>query len=449
MPSNLEDLPSQPQRYLKDLNQPGSTGGLPRYDGKGMAIDESKIKFSDTWASVLMDLVRGLAAVLVLLEHWRNIFFVDYFEIPAHRAYFAAPYLLTSAGHQAVVIFFVLSGYLISRSIFSMFGRHAWSWKVYLTHRLVRLWVVLIPGLLLCALWDQIGLSRQIAPALYGGANFNHLTPAIAPVHKLSVFFGNLFFLQTIRTPPFGSDGALWSLANEFWYYILFPLALISFRRHAKLPQRLLSISLLAFLTWFLPAQILGMGLIWLCGTALALAPTLRVGPRARVCATLLYTPILFLLAKKQHLSPAIDQYGDYLLAIATFFFLWILLSARTVVPHSAGVRCIRELSRFSYTLYIVHTPILILLVALVAGDNRWVPTPMHVLAALGILCFVVHYAYLVASLTEFRTDILRGWIERCFGIAPRDTSAIAAAPEPDIVIEKTSPGSPKPLIIG
>ena len=36
----------------------------------------------------------------------------------------------------------------------------------------------------------------------------------------------NAFFLQTIVGPTFGSNGPLWSLAYEWWYYVLFPLAL-------------------------------------------------------------------------------------------------------------------------------------------------------------------------------------------------------------------------------
>jgi peptidoglycan/LPS O-acetylase OafA/YrhL len=36
----------------------------------------------------------------------------------------------------------------------------------------------------------------------------------------------NAFFLQTIAGPTFGSNGPLWSLAYEWWYYVLFPLVL-------------------------------------------------------------------------------------------------------------------------------------------------------------------------------------------------------------------------------
>ena len=37
-------------------------------------------------------------------------------------------------------------------------------------------------------------------------------------------FAGNALFLQTILVPVLGTNGPLWSLAYEFWYYAVFPL---------------------------------------------------------------------------------------------------------------------------------------------------------------------------------------------------------------------------------
>lgn len=38
-----------------------------------------------------------------------------------------------------------------------------------------------------------------------------------------AVLLGNLLFLQTKITQEFGSNGPLWSLFSEFWYYVLVP----------------------------------------------------------------------------------------------------------------------------------------------------------------------------------------------------------------------------------
>jgi len=48
----------------------------------------------------------------------------------------------------------------------------------------------------------------------------------------------NLGFVQTVSVPVYGTNGPLWSLANEFWYYVMFSLiavAAIQRRWHAWL----------------------------------------------------------------------------------------------------------------------------------------------------------------------------------------------------------------------
>ncbi len=51
-----------------------------------MSVTIEKPAFKDTTASVLLDLLRGLAALLVLLGHWRNLLFMDYPQLTAHKA---------------------------------------------------------------------------------------------------------------------------------------------------------------------------------------------------------------------------------------------------------------------------------------------------------------------------------------------------------------------------
>jgi peptidoglycan/LPS O-acetylase OafA/YrhL len=387
-------------------------------------IVQQGTEINKTNASVLLDLARGIAAVLVLLQHWRNIFFIDYPQISAHRPLFALPYLLTSAGHQAVVIFFVMSGYLITGSIFRMLERGTWSWITYLLHRLIRLWVVLLPGLVLCLFWDHIGLHTHLAPALYSGVASNHMTPNVGQGLTLKIFIENVFFLQGVTTTALGSDVALWSLSNEFWYYLLFPLGLFAVYRapnfKISLGSRVLCAVTFLALAWFLRTAILLLFPIWLGGALLTKLPVLRIGTRTRLVSTAAYVAIIFYFARGR---PNFGTNPDYILGIFTALFFWIVLSAQGKAKPSPGVHASRELARFSYTLYVVHMPFLVLIVALVVGDGRWTPNLPHFLEGCGILLLTLVYAYGVASLTEFRTDTLRRWIEARFNIGGRDTS--------------------------
>ena len=376
---------------------------------------KTSIRFVDTWASVHLDLLRWVAAVLVLLDHFRNLFFVDFPSLTVHRNWMILPYGLSSAGHQSVVCFFVLSGYFIGGSVFSSVARNKWQWGGYLLRRFVRLWIVLLPTLLLCLLWDKLGMYLGHAPALYAGQVENHLLPNIASVISPSIFFGNLLFVQTILTPVFGSDGALWSLAYEFWYYILFPLAFIAISRHAKVSQRIVCGALGLVVAWFVRGPILVSFPMWLAGAALVKwkppvfsASTGRV---VRIAATLIYFPIFFGIGR---IHVASGVWNDYLLTLATVLYVWLLLSHREPFrPGAIAVEASREGARFSYTLYAAHTPVLVLLTSLIVGDSRWYPSVRTLLFGLGLLVAVLAYAWVLAFLTEFRTDAVRGRIEK------------------------------------
>ncbi|HWW96268.1 MAG TPA: acyltransferase [Edaphobacter sp.] len=384
------------------------------------ATRSQSVPFSATWASVHFDLLRGLAAFFVLFEHWRNLFFVDYPQITAYRLPFAIFYALASAGHQSVIVFFVLSGYFIGGTVFRSVERNQWAWSGYLLRRLVRLWTVLVPALLLCLFWDRLGIHLRLAPALYTGHVANNMVGDVAPALTVRVFFGNLFFLQTIRTTMFGSDGALWSLANEFWYYLLFPLGLIALWRTRRLSYRLLCATLFVITAWFIGSAMFMAFPIWLAGVALFKLPPPAFSPRTarylRIGSSLLYVPIFFAFGRLPWIA---GNNRDYLLTVITTLFLWILLSANTPHPsRTRAVRASREFARFSYTLYAAHVPFLVFLTALIVVNSRWYPNSKTLTLGLGTLLAALIYSWVLAFLTEFRTDTLRQRLEHLFGLA-------------------------------
>jgi peptidoglycan/LPS O-acetylase OafA/YrhL len=249
----------------------------------------------------------------------------------------------------------------------------------------------------------------------------------VAPRHTPTVFLQNLFFLQVAVAEPFGSDTALWSLAYEFWFYILFPLGLFTFARQTRPRARILFAALLLAIAWF-GRVYLPLFPVWLAGALLAAISTPRLPSAARWIATLAYVPFFFLCAS----NILSVWYIDYLLAIATFFFVWILLSATGEAKPSLGVRATRELARFSYTSYVVHAPFLLFITALVLGEGRWQPTFINLLKAGGVITIVLAYAYAVASVTEFHTDTLRRSIERRWKVLrPVSLSPPAWQPRP------------------
>ena len=161
---------------------------------------------------------------------------------------------------------------------------------------------------------------------LYCGDDLNHLGICVRDTLSLRVFFGNLFFLQTIRVPTLGSDIALWSLAYEFWYYLLFPLGLLMIVGRRSVKTRA-SYAVVFAAMLFLVGSVVGILFpVWLLGAALVFVPPPKVGRRMRGLCCVLYVPIVFLLAKERSFSVAI---ADDLLGCATFLLVWVLLSAR------------------------------------------------------------------------------------------------------------------------
>jgi peptidoglycan/LPS O-acetylase OafA/YrhL len=79
-------------------------------------------------------------------------------------------------------------------------------------------------------------------------------------------------------------------------------------------------------------------------------------------------------------------------------------------------VRTARGLARFSYTLYVMHLPVLVFAAAVLVGTVRWSVSPVHVAVAAAVLLATTLYALGVATLTEFHTDRVRRWVELWLG---------------------------------
>ena len=141
---------------------------------------------------------------------------------PVYVWWFAASFEL---GHQAVLGFFVMSGYLVGGSVLASIRKGKDFLREYAIHRFARIYVVTVPALILTFIVDSFG--RKFLP----NTDFYDL-PLFAGHYSASVFIGNVLNFQEIHTPTYGTNSPLWSLACEFWYYITFPLLLAPLARN-------------------------------------------------------------------------------------------------------------------------------------------------------------------------------------------------------------------------
>ncbi len=159
-----------------------------------------------------LDWIRGIAAFLVFLTHLRGEYFVKWSDLAVDSQNFVnfVLFSLTRLGRESVVIFFVLSGYLVGGMAARQFLAARFSILRYFIARLTRLYVVLIPALFLTLLFDSLDSASTLANS------------GVVP------FLINFFFLQEILGAPYGSNAPLWSLSYEWWYYCAFGFALVA-----------------------------------------------------------------------------------------------------------------------------------------------------------------------------------------------------------------------------
>jgi peptidoglycan/LPS O-acetylase OafA/YrhL len=316
----------------------------------------------------------------------------------------------------------VLSGFLVGRTVLRPVWSKTWSLKRYLVHRLTRLEVVLIPALILCWILDATGIHIfRSSPVYMGTAGLVVLPYNVAETLNLHVFFGNIAFLQTVFVHTFGSDDPLWSLTNEFWYYILFPCIAICLAGEFGRIKRIIALTLLIglfALFWIRPGNnILGGFVVWLFGAALAVLPPPRwLATKYHSLAIAVAIALVVLQLMMTYIPFVIETNWDqdYILGALFAGLMYVSLhDPRPVSDHYR--RTAKYAAGMSYTLYVTHMHVLVFIAAWLGG--RWLPDSRHLIIASGILCIPIAYAIAVSMLFERNTDRVRKKIEAIVGL--------------------------------
>jgi len=153
--------------------------------------------------SLYLDFIRFSAAMLVFISH-----------VPS----FAGGWLwqFSGFGHEAVVIFFVLSGFVIA---YVVFDRKESALK-YTVSRLTRIYSVAIPALLITFALYYVG--QEINPGAFSVINDRLEDPLRTVITALT--FTNQSWVAT----PTLSNLPYWSLGYEVLYYVFFGVLVYS-----------------------------------------------------------------------------------------------------------------------------------------------------------------------------------------------------------------------------
>ncbi|MFB0844667.1 acyltransferase family protein [Paenibacillus oleatilyticus] len=376
-------------------------------------------EFHNSAASAILDFLRFFAAFTVFLMHFR-----PFLEVPPevkNTIYYQIFYSWASTGFVFVMVFFVLSGYFISSTVLNSILQGRWSWKTYLINRLSRLWVVLIPALLLTVLWAKLQINN------FGNSQVmvNKISYFLTDLMSFKVLLGNVFFLQEIIVPTYGTNGPLWSLAFEFWYYILFPCIILIFKHPSK-KKRFFYLIVSLIIILFIGRNIVLYFTIWLMGTIPIFLKSFDIHDRLKRILLSILTLALFITSLKlpyywyNDFNPGYGR-TDFApifvsgIGITISLYLIINLFRKLNFRRKLYLMVCKFLGGISYTLYLTHYPIFSFLRAWRFSKDWPVPLSYLYLFEFVAAIVILVYAILIAFITERNTNKIKKWIGNKF----------------------------------
>ncbi len=349
--------------------------------------------FIDRPMSIALDAVRGAAALVVLLGH------------SVQQGIYTGPWPFSDIlQHQAVVIFFVLSGLVIADSAF----RRPTTLGHYAIARFARVMPVAVFAVFFSLLAWAVGHD---AP---------HGTIATAAHTEVPSLAGVVLPLLFLSESGWGEgplwNAPYWSLAYEVWYYALFGAVF-----YLRGWSRWLALALIVPLAGL---RVLLLLPVWLLGVALARYGPARPLAEGKAALAIVAGMMLFVVANELAfvLAPLVDELARPLtaeLAMSRYVLSDSVMAAGVVLVF-LGMKTfatqreaalekhqgkIRWLADCSFTLYLIHWPILTLL------HGYGVSSGSNPIGLLAIMALIVAFSGQVARLTEHRRGALRRWL--------------------------------------
>jgi peptidoglycan/LPS O-acetylase OafA/YrhL len=350
--------------------------------------------------SLYLDVVRFLAAMLVLLYHANWIY--------------RPGFVITSLGHEAVVIFFVLSGFVIAY----VADTREQDFRGFMVARAARIFSVAIPAIILTATLDLVGF--QINELAYPEGYRAWDLPVIRVITS-TLFLNEIWALgiQLFTNVPY------WSLNYEVWYYVLFGVLFFFEGRRKWFAFGLLCLLLGPKIILLLP--------VWWMGVWIYRSPSLVQMSVASAWLCL----ILSLLGGYLYIHFNIGQWGwgtlqewlgddlhlelsfsrqfisDYYLGIVLslhFVSLRVLLARVGEVPGRLQ-STIRYLAGATFSIYLFHQPLLWFYSASFSWVAEGIPRYLVVVP------FTIVSTYVLATFTEHKKDLWKGWVEQLLAL--------------------------------
>jgi peptidoglycan/LPS O-acetylase OafA/YrhL len=302
--------------------------------------------------SEFLDFLRWTAALIVVIGHVDMVMGMFFTETTQHSIFGYS----SLHAHTAVMVFFVLSGYVVSYASEKKSFVQEYSFRKYYLDRWSRIFSVLTIAILCTLILDFVGgLFSQI-----------YKEPEFIPQDSFYTrLFANVFALQGFQgfRMQLGSNSALWSIGYEFTYYIIF--GLLYFR------PKLFGLSRLWLLAAIIILLVAGTNIIlyfsiWLLGALAYKLSKLKAVSKIRLNSWLC---ILILILVNHYLNiekifSTNEFVNDFIFSFV--FALLLIFDMKGKYERHLG-QANKFMASFSYSLYAVHMPFIFLCLALIA----------------------------------------------------------------------------------
>lgn len=179
-----------------------------------------------------IDLLRGICIIAVILLHCRIHIPFDHNIVPQW-----AFNIIFASGYYGVIIFFVISGFLITSHCLQRWGNlqniHA---RQFYKMRFARIIPCLLALLMISSILDLLHVHgfiiniTKLSPAVFAARHFHNTTLPRALFAALTFHINYLEAKVMHRYLP-GNWDVLWSLSVEEVFYIFFPIICLLFRK--------------------------------------------------------------------------------------------------------------------------------------------------------------------------------------------------------------------------
>lgn len=304
--------------------------------------------------SAQINSIRGISALIVLFAHCNQIIIS-----PAHHELYA---IFGIIAQSSVMVFFVLSGFLIGKSLTrNASSENGFSLARYTIDRANRILPPLIFAtviLLILFFFAPYAFSTDSNNFIPAG-EFMALTGLDLDATSIA---GSLLFLNGFFTQNISANAPLWSLSFEVWYYIL--AGIMFFYRGA---MRFIIFAAIMCALGLMNKAFVIYSAVWFSGLAICVLHNNNYyykNASSIVCSIFGLSAIALasyyiytfpdLTSPKQINGKLIVMYNLFFGVSASAIFFKLVNGSIKIRPILSGS------SEFSYTLYVIHFPILL-----------------------------------------------------------------------------------------